>query len=69
MGKAGPAANAAFAPWRIVEAAVNRERNRPMRIPLPFEEAVKAGLETLPPERVQRGKKARVASRSKRKKS
>jgi len=40
-----------------------------LSIPLPFEEAVKAGLETPVPKRIEKAKKARVASRSKRKKA
>ncbi len=43
------------------------QRNGKLRIPLPFEDAVKAGLETPPPKRIEKAKKARVASRSKRK--
>jgi hypothetical protein len=42
-------------------------RNGKLSIPLPFEEAVKAALEVEPPAEVERAKKARVATRSKRK--
>ena len=42
-------------------------RNGNLAIPLPFDEAVKAALEADPPKSVEKAKKARVASRSKRK--
>jgi hypothetical protein len=44
-------------------------RNGKLSVPLPFEDAVKAALEAEPPKGVGKAKKARVASRSKRKKS
>jgi hypothetical protein len=44
-------------------------RNGRLRIALPFDEAMKAALEAEPPDEVERAKRARVASRSKRQKS
>jgi hypothetical protein len=42
-------------------------RNGRMRVPMSFDEAIRAALETKPPETVARAKKARVASRTKKK--
>jgi hypothetical protein len=56
-------------PCGRVETKERSRRNGRLRIPLPFDEAMKAALEAEPPKDVERAKKARVASRSRRQKS
>jgi hypothetical protein len=43
----------------------DKRRNGKLKLPLPFEEAIKAALKVEPSARVKKGRKARVASRPK----